>query len=328
MHVMEATMAISNQLQHDPSYSMPDGPSFQPPSGGPRRDAHSIVSALLAATAFLAATDASATDYSLWIHGRNSHGAEEGNYADFVYWGPADVDAGVNKKAVNWDGEGHISATNFRIRNALDCFCTGENFCYIAAHSAGNAQIGYALAMYGNTARRVTTTGPNSAGFCDDAGDIQTGWNIYWIDIASGAAGGSELADVGVWFSGEELTQDLRTGTMRSLYNHNNTEGHWLFMFAGAKGKVWSAFLPGQDDGAVAYHSTGGLSSTGNFCNPGDWFCAAPLEYGTDDSGGTEKWSYHSVSLRDDDEVHTHGTSENWAGIVGPVREDMAEYAY
>ena len=43
-----------------------------------------------------------------------------GNYADFTYWGPASTAAGVNKKAVNWDGYNHISDQNYLIRNALD----------------------------------------------------------------------------------------------------------------------------------------------------------------------------------------------------------------
>ena len=49
-----------------------------------------------------------ATNYSLWINGRTGGGVA-GNYADFTYWGPASTAAGVNKKAVNWDGYNRIS---------------------------------------------------------------------------------------------------------------------------------------------------------------------------------------------------------------------------
>src|SRR4051794_39546513 len=114
------------------------------------------IAALLsaAATTLLAIAPASATNYSLWIHGRNTaQNTQVGNYTDFSYWGSSGTSAGVNKKAVNWNGVGHISDTNGAIRNALDCFCTGPNWCYVAAHSAGDAQIGYALAMYGGTSR-------------------------------------------------------------------------------------------------------------------------------------------------------------------------------
>ena len=101
----------------------------------------------------LTATQASATNYSLWIHGRNGGTTQPGNYADFSYWGPASTAAGVNKKAVNWTGNQRIGGQNYRIRDALDCFCTGSNWCYIAVHSAGDLQIGYALSLYGTSAR-------------------------------------------------------------------------------------------------------------------------------------------------------------------------------
>ena len=68
-----------------------------------------------------------ATNYSLWINGRNG-GGQLGNYADFTYWGPSSANAGVNKKSVNWDGYNHISAQNYLVRDALDCFCTGSNW--------------------------------------------------------------------------------------------------------------------------------------------------------------------------------------------------------
>ena len=47
---------------------------------------------------------ANAANYSLWVHGRSST-AIMGNYQDFSYWGPKTTSAGVNKRAVNWDGK-------------------------------------------------------------------------------------------------------------------------------------------------------------------------------------------------------------------------------
>ena len=64
----------------------------------------------LAASALLAAV-AQATNYSLWINGRNG-GGQVHNHADFSYWGPATTAAGVNKKAINWDGYNNIATTN------------------------------------------------------------------------------------------------------------------------------------------------------------------------------------------------------------------------
>ena len=118
-----------------------------------------------------------ATNYSLWVNGR-SNTAVAGNHADFTYWGPAGTDAGVNKKSVNCDGFNRVSTQNYRIRDALDCYCTGTNWCYIAAHSAGNLQVGYALSLFGGTTRNTKNATPNSAGVCGDVGGTQTGWNI------------------------------------------------------------------------------------------------------------------------------------------------------
>ena len=283
----------------------------------------------LAAAALLVAPDASATNYSLWIHGRNTGTATTaGNYSDFKYWGSSSTAAGINKKAVNWDGKGHISDQNYRVRNALDCYCTGANWCYIAAHSAGDAQIGYALAQYGGSTRSVRNAVSAADGTCGTTGGTQTGWNIKWVDVASGAGGGSELADAGSWAVSDPLTDDLRTATMRALYDHNQTRGKWFYMFAGAKGTLYSGVLSGQDDEAVAYHSTGGVAVKGGFCNPGNLFCDGTLGLGTAaTSNGKAKWGYHTVELRDDAEQYDHYAAGAWAGIIAPVRTDMVNYA-
>lgn len=281
------------------------------------------------AVALLAASPAFATNYSLWIHGRGG-GGTIGNYNDFGGLGPSSVAAGINKKAVNWDGRSRVANQNYHIRDALDCFCTGSNWCYIAVHSAGDLQIGYALSLWGGSQRYKKNASPNSSGVCGNKdGTTQTGWNIKWVDVASGAAGGSELADLGAWATSYPLDDDLVTTTARALYNHNTTRGIWFYHFAGAKGTLYSGLLPGQDDEAVAYHTTGGVagSSGGAYCNPGDWFCndltlgSGPCE------GNHAKWSYHTVQFRDDGEDYSHSSEGNWAGIVSKVRQDMVTYA-
>ncbi len=273
---------------------------------------------------WLSAGTAWATNYTLWIHGRNSGGGTvAGTYADFKYWGPATTAAGVNKKAVNWDGVSSISSTNGAILNALDCYCTGSNWCYIAAHSAGDYQIGYALSLYGGSARLKKNATPNAAGVCGNTdGTTQTGWNIKWVAVASGASGGSELADLGSWATSEPLNKDLMTTTARAKYNHNQTYGKIFYRFAGAAGTLYSAALPGQDDEAVAYHTTGGVAGTAgaSFGNPSDWF-SNDLTLGTAAcEGGAVKWTNHTVSFRDDNEAYNHYAAGNWAGIIGPVR--------
>lgn len=282
--------------------------------------------ALLAlSTAMATAGLVHATNYTLWINGR-SNNATPGNHADFRYWGPATTAAGVNKKSVNWDGYNSISSQNYRVRDALDCYCTGPNWCYVAAHSAGNLQIGYALAMYGTSSRAIKTPTPNSNGQCGNSGaGTQTGWNIKWVYVAGGAGGGSELANSGDWALSEPLVSDLKTSTARAMYDHNQTRGKMFYLYAGAKGTLYSGILPGQDDEAIAYHSSGGISgsSGGSFCNPSDWLCN-DLNLGTAAAeGGRTKWTNHSLSFRDNNEAYNHYNAGNWAGIVGRMRSDV-----
>ena len=273
-----------------------------------------------------AAMASHATNYSLWINGRTG-GGQGGNHADFTYWGPSSTAAGINKKSVNWDGYNRVSSQNYRVRDALDCYCTGPNWCYIAVHSAGNLMIGYALDLYGGSQRYKKNAIPNSSGQCTNTdGTTQTGWNIKWVNVAAGAGGGSELANTGDWALSEPLVSDLKTSTARAMYNHNNTRGKMFYMYAGAKGTIYSGILPGQDDEAVAYHSSGGISGSGggSYCNPSDWFCN-DLTLGTAAAqGGRAKWTNHSVVFRDDGESLNHYTNGNWGGVVSKVRADMA----
>ena len=95
-----------------------------------------------------------------------------------------------------------------------------------------------------------------------------------------------------------------------------------FYRFAGAAGTLYSAALPGQDDEAVSYHSTGGVagSAGASFGNPADWF-SNDLTLGTAAcEGGAVKWTNHTVSFRDDNEAYNHYAAGNWAGIIGPVR--------
>ncbi|MFC5480610.1 hypothetical protein [Massilia suwonensis] len=272
---------------------------------------------------------AGATNYTLWIHGRTGGGAI-GNYNDFAYFGPNTVAAGVNKKSVNWDGRSGVASQSGYVRNALDCFCTGENWCYIGVHSAGDMLIGYTLANYGGSARPVTTAQPNAAGVCTaSAGRTQTGWNIRWVLVAAGSAGGSELADIGAWTTSEPMVQQHKVATARALYNHNDTRGVWFYNYAGANGTLYSFTLPGQDDEVVAYHSSGGVSGTGgsSYCNRGDWFCDDLTLGSGPNQGGRPKWAYHSVMFRDDGEDYGHYTGRNWGGITSLVRRDMDAWA-
>jgi hypothetical protein len=286
------------------------------------------IKALLCVSALLAAGVALAENYTLWINGRN--GGAVGNYNNFDYWGPAAVEAGVHKKSANWDGYNSVATQSGHIRNALDCFCTGPNWCYIATHSAGDMMIGYTLAQYGGSTRRVRNAQPVSTGVCGTVGtQFQVGWNIKWVRSAAGSAGGSELADAGRWTTGEPLVHEHKVSRARALYNHNETRNIWFYMYAGASSRFAAVLLPGQDDDVVAYHSAGAVSGTagGAYCNPGDWFCRdLTLGPGTNE-GGRPKWNYHSVVFRDDGEDYRHATRSNWEGITSVMRADMQAFA-
>ncbi|MFC5462440.1 hypothetical protein [Massilia niabensis] len=280
----------------------------------------------------LAAGVAGATNYSLWINGRTGGGAI-GNYDDFSYFGPNATPAGINKKSVNWDGRSSIASQSGTIRNALDCFCTGDNWCYVAVHSAGDMLMGYTLAQYGASTRPLTNARPDAAGVCAPASGgargTQAGWNIKWVRVAAGSAGGSELADIGAWTTSEALAHEHKVSTARALYNHNETRNIWFYMYAGARGTLYSFALPGQDDEVVAYHSAGGVSGSGgsSFCNPGDWFCNDLRAGPGPNQGGRAKWAFHSVVFRDDGEDYGHYTERNWSGVTSLVRRDMEALA-
>jgi hypothetical protein len=285
----------------------------------------SIIFALFAIISF----NAGATNFSLWINGKGGGGVV-GNYNDFKYWGPSTVNAGVNKKAVNWDGYNTIASQSGKIRDALDCFCTGANWCYVATHSAGDLMMGYTMANYGGSTRHKKNASPNTAGQCGNSdGSTQTGWNIKWVRAASGAAGGSELANSGTWVVSDPIVKDLVTTTARAMYDHNNTRNIWFYMYAGAKGTLYSGILPGQDDEVVAYHSTGGVSGSGggSYCNPTDWFCNDLTLGSAVNESGTPKWNYHYVAFRDDNEQYNHNGNGNWENIMGVVRAAMEAYA-
>ena len=77
-------------------------------------------------------------------------------------------------------------------------------------------------------------------------------------------------------------------------------------MYAGAKGTLYSAILPGQDDEAVAYHSPAVFRQRRCLVlQPVRLVLQRPLPLGTAaNEGGTTKWNYHTVAWRDDSEAY------------------------
>ena len=266
-------------------------------------------------------------NFTLYINGRAENGAAVNDYYDWRYWGGKRTDGGRNMRAINWDGTNNVASTNLEIRKALDCYCTGNNWCSVVAHSAGNLQIGYAIDYYGGT-KRTKMSGkidgatkqcirkPDESGVARD----QTGWNINAVAVAGGAAGGSTLARLGsIWLGG--IVDDLVPTTARSMYDHNDTRGIRFEMFAGAKGAAQSFLMSGQDDAAVNYASAGGVSGGADFalCNPGNPFCPE-LTFAKDPAGGRAKWNSHYVRFRDTKEEFDHFARGAWQGIISQAR--------
>jgi len=143
------------------------------------------------------------------------------------------------------------SASQFK-SNYLDVYCKGSNWCYIVNYSAGDVIMGYINANY----------------------DPQ--WNIAYVYTTAGAGGGSEIAwkNISSLFTCQ-LANNLGVSTVRNMYNHNDTNGITIYHIGGYKGIIISsAILPGEDDGAVAYHSSGACVNSGsynNLCNCTHW---------------------------------------------------------
>ncbi len=128
----------------------------------------------------------------------------------------------------------------------LDECCTGSNNCMLVNYSNGDTVTGYAMATYDSSA-----------------------WNLTTVRTAAGAAGGSEI-DFGILndlFGKCDLSSYMEVSRVRNLYNHNATgsvtSNYHIGGYDGWLTTMW--LLPGEDDGAVAYHSAGAVSSSGSY---------------------------------------------------------------
>ena len=249
--------------------------------------------------------------HTLYVHGRD----ESGTPAAWAYWRGA-PGPGVNPIAVNWNGTLPIADTNVIVRAALDTYCKGNDACYVACHSSGCAQVGYALAMYG------TTKGAHT-------------WNILFIAAAGSVEGGSELADLRKWSTNLPLDADLTTRAMRKLYDHDANGGVSSFMFAGAG---WSdshplssfaGFLPGDDDLGVAYHSACGVANVAfakedNYCNESSIICPGAR---ITTSKHPTLWANHTIEFLDGNSDYSHYTDDANGGISSVMFAYMGKHA-
>jgi hypothetical protein len=205
-----------------------------------------LVAAFAALAALATTTAASATEYTLFIHGRTG-----GTPSGWGYWANNTGAKGINPVPVNYDGTAHESDSNPTVRWYLDSYCTNGNSCHVVCHSNGCSEVGYAYSW----------SVANNGGIP---------WSIDNVFMAGAAIGGSELAgSLSAWMTGYNLDYDLSLGTMRGLYNHDvlgDRIGGWVITHAGADYASATDWLfYGNDDTAVAFHSAGGFRNSGSY---------------------------------------------------------------
>lgn len=146
----------------------------------------------------------------------------------------------------------------------LDTYCTGGDECLIYTYSNGGAVVSKALAL-SDTSR----------------------WNILWVLSAASNEGGSEISDnflaapvtsIGFMCG---LADEIGTTDHRAGWNHNDTGGTLFYLFAGRDEWWYTGGFPdffggSANDGAVAYHSSGGLNDTFHVSDDEPWLCYQP----------------------------------------------------
>ncbi|HMV44264.1 MAG TPA: hypothetical protein PK079_08240 [Leptospiraceae bacterium] len=209
---------------------------------------------LLVASLFLSASLAADT-INIFVHGKSSSNHDGTGTTDVNnYWGTSPNSVSGVKYFVGYDGTtdprtyGPARAQT-NLTTVLVNQCKGTNTCKIICHSAGCYATEYWLSNLGGTA--------SSKGF-----------KISGVTALAAASGGSELANslnaVSFGYLGNAMDVALIVTNARSSFNHNNTAGVTVAHVPGYKGMIGaSAILPGEDDYAVAYHSSCGYSTVG-----------------------------------------------------------------
>ncbi|TGM38248.1 hypothetical protein EHQ92_07705 [Leptospira biflexa] len=205
--------------------------------------------------AFLVAGSLSAQTYTVFIHGKSDKNHNGVGTTDVNgYWGSSTSTVSGSKIFIGYDGTTDprtygSSRAQSNISTGLTNYCKGANSCKIVCHSAGCYAIEYWLSNLGSTASAK-------------------GFNLTKVTALAAASGGSELASalngISFGFGGNAMDKSLIVSTARGAFNHNNTAGVAVNHVPGYKGMFGaSAILPGEDDYAVAYHSSCGYNKAG-----------------------------------------------------------------
>jgi hypothetical protein len=278
----------------------------------------SLVAAAAAAGSLSLASTAGATNYTMYLHGMSLFVGCGDTPSGWCYWGGGGQ-PGVNAVPVNYDGTAHISQAAVTVQSALDAYCMGSSWCYVAGHSEGGAMIGYLEAVYPGR------------------------WNIYWVDIAGSAAGGSDLADAADWAIGSGTVSaicgacsDLATGPARGLYNHDALGDYisgYVYTDVGGGWSTWdTCFFPGGgwacpvgptpfqsgggNDRVVAYHSSAHYRSWGIYSTAS-----------ANGATGGDYWDYTMTNYVDNDSSGTYTHFIGSGGITSVMTSIMSSYA-
>jgi len=196
-----------------------------------------------------------AVAYVVFVHGKSGSNHNGVGTTDVnSYWGSSATVVSGNRIFVGYDGTTDpttygTARAQTNLSTAMTKYCKTGNTCRIVCHSAGCYATEFWLSNLGSTA--------SSKGFV-----------ITKVTALASASGGSELASAlnGITFgyAGNGMDKSLIVSTARGRYNHNNTGGVSIFQVPGYKGMAGaSAILPGEDDYAVAYHSSCAYSRVG-----------------------------------------------------------------
>lgn len=209
---------------------------------------------LISLAALFVAGSVYAENVTVFIHGKSSSNHSGTGTVDVNnYWGTSVNSVSGTKYFVGYDGTTDprtygTDRAQTNIWTVMNNVCK-TNSCKIVCHSAGCYAIEYWLSNLGNTASGL-------------------GFSISGVTALAAASGGSELASAlnGITFGygGNAMDLALIVSTARSAFNHNNTAGLTISHVPGYKGMFGaSAILPGEDDYAVAYHSSCAYSTVG-----------------------------------------------------------------
>ncbi|MBP7280950.1 MAG: hypothetical protein KBA66_05205 [Leptospiraceae bacterium] len=215
----------------------------------------SKINLLVVAATVLLSASLSAGTITVFVHGKSGSNHNGTSTTDVNnYWGTSTSTVSGTKYFVGYDGTTDprtygTARAQTNLTTVLTNRCKGLDTCKIVCHSAGCYATEYWLSNLGGTA--------SSKGF-----------KISGVTALAAASGGSELANslnaITFGYSGNAMDKALIVNTARSSFNHNNTAGVTVAHVPGYKGMAGaSAILPGEDDYAVAYHSSCGYSTVG-----------------------------------------------------------------